>query len=269
MTRSYLSAPWRAATDSPAVPPPDAGLRFGGPPDVSHPQGIPHRPGLRRPWAPKRRRRSVPASRLAALALPLAATIGMSTAPATAAPLAYQSETRDAPPTQQKPGEPVPQLPAAAPKYSLSAGGLRVRTYGYGTWSSAAHAAGTSPGVDRRTDMFPFGDNMILRPSSIDQIIEPGPGPTPPSTYLGTFLVTCYDLTGATASGALAGPQSVAVDPRVIPLGTEVFVAGVGDRTADDTGGAIIGNHIDIWESTYTACADWGVQDRAVFRIRS
>ena len=37
---------------------------------------------------------------------------------------------------------------------------------------------------------------------------------------LGSFLVTCDDLTGVTASGDMAGPQSVAVDPSVIPLGT-------------------------------------------------
>ena len=86
-------------------------------------------------------------------------------------------------------------------------------------------------------------------------------------TYLGTFMVTCYDLTGVTASGALAGPESAAVDPGVIPLGTRIYVDGVGQRTADDTGGAIIGDHIDIWEPTYIECADWGVQDRSVYRF--
>ncbi|MGH9104881.1 MAG: 3D domain-containing protein, partial [Acidimicrobiales bacterium] len=70
-------------------------------------------------------------------------------------------------------------------------------------------------------------------------------------TSLGTFLVTCYDLTGITASGAIAGPESVAVDPSVVPLGTHVYIDGVGARTADDTGGAIIGQHLDIWEPTY------------------
>ena len=85
--------------------------------------------------------------------------------------------------------------------------------------------------------------------------------------YLGTFLVTCYDLSGTTASGAPAGPQSVAVDPGVISLGTQIYVQGVGVRTADDTGGAIIGHHIDIWEPTYWQCADWGVQERAVYAV--
>ena len=85
--------------------------------------------------------------------------------------------------------------------------------------------------------------------------------------YLGTFIVTCYDLAGVTASGAYAGPESVAVDPRVIPLGAHVFIQGVGTRTADDTGGAIIGQHVDIWEPSYYQCVDWGVQQRAVYLV--
>ena len=88
-----------------------------------------------------------------------------------------------------------------------------------------------------------------------------------PLRYLGTFMVTCYDLAGVTATGAIAGPESVAVDPSVIPLGTRIYVQGVGMRTADDTGGAIIGNHIDIWEPAYTTCADWGVQEKAVYAV--
>ena len=79
--------------------------------------------------------------------------------------------------------------------------------------------------------------------------------------------MTCYDLTGVTASGDMAGPQSVAVDPSVIPLGTEVYVEGIGMRTADDTGGAIVGDHVDIWEPTYYACADWGARVRSVYRV--
>lgn len=85
---------------------------------------------------------------------------------------------------------------------------------------------------------------------------------------LGTFMVTCYDLYGTTASGAQAGPESVAVDPSVIPLGTHIYVPGIGERTADDTGGLIIGDHIDIWEPTYAQCADWGVRELPIYRVQ-
>ena len=85
-------------------------------------------------------------------------------------------------------------------------------------------------------------------------------GGSPSGTDLGMFTVTCYAIHGRTATGDEAGPQSVAVDPSVIPLGSHIWVEGVGYRTADDTGGAIRGHHIDIWESTTSACAQFGRQ---------
>ncbi len=81
-------------------------------------------------------------------------------------------------------------------------------------------------------------------------------------------MVTCYDLYGHTADGAVAGMESVAVDPSVIPLGSTIYVPGIGERTADDTGGMIIGNHIDIWEPSYGQCANWGVRYLAIYRVR-
>src|SRR6185437_9878268 len=69
-----------------------------------------------------------------------------------------------------------------------------------------------------------------------------------PGAPLGTFEVTCYDLQGTTASGARTSTNTVAVDPSVIPLGTRIYIQGVGWRTAQDTGGAIKGHRLDIWE---------------------
>ena len=41
--------------------------------------------------------------------------------------------------------------------------------------------------------------------------------------------------------------QTIAVDPRVIPCGTKVIIGG-HIFTAEDCGGAIQGNHIDIYD---------------------
>jgi 3D (Asp-Asp-Asp) domain-containing protein len=49
-----------------------------------------------------------------------------------------------------------------------------------------------------------------------------------------------------TAGGNRLRRGLVAVDPRVIPLGTRLFVTGYGNAVADDTGGAIKGNRIDL-----------------------
>ena len=51
---------------------------------------------------------------------------------------------------------------------------------------------------------------------------------------------------GITYSGIPARHGVVAVDPRVIPLGTRVFVQGYGVAIAGDTGGDIKGNRIDL-----------------------
>ena len=72
-----------------------------------------------------------------------------------------------------------------------------------------------------------------------------------------TVLATAYCLAGSTATGMPVGRGVIAVDPRVIPLGSRVHVSGYGDAIAADTGGAIKGNRIDVWLPCGEAYA-WG-----------
>jgi len=52
---------------------------------------------------------------------------------------------------------------------------------------------------------------------------------------------------GITASGVPVRHGIVAVDPSIIPLGTRLYIEGYGESLAADTGGAIIGNKIDLY----------------------
>ncbi len=61
-----------------------------------------------------------------------------------------------------------------------------------------------------------------------------------------------------TATGRRAGYGIIAVDPRVIPLGTRIYVPGYGYGVAADTGGAIKGNRIDLCYDTGTEAINWG-----------
>jgi len=63
---------------------------------------------------------------------------------------------------------------------------------------------------------------------------------------------------GYTATGLKAGRGVIAVDPKVIPLGTRVYVEGYGYAVAADTGGAIKGNKIDVCMDTVAECRSWG-----------
>jgi 3D (Asp-Asp-Asp) domain-containing protein len=51
---------------------------------------------------------------------------------------------------------------------------------------------------------------------------------------------------GITASGVPVVRGIVAVDPRVIPLGSRLYIPGYGFAVAADTGGGIVGNMIDL-----------------------
>jgi len=63
---------------------------------------------------------------------------------------------------------------------------------------------------------------------------------------------------GHTAIGLHAGKGVVAVDPRVIPLGTRLYVEGYGECVAGDVGSAIKGRRIDLGFDTYRQALTWG-----------
>jgi 3D (Asp-Asp-Asp) domain-containing protein len=60
------------------------------------------------------------------------------------------------------------------------------------------------------------------------------------------YTAECAGCGGMTAIGRRAGHGIVAVDPRVIPLGTRLYIPGYGFAVAGDTGGAIVGRRIDL-----------------------
>lgn len=73
---------------------------------------------------------------------------------------------------------------------------------------------------------------------------------------------------GRTASGRPAGHGVVAVDPRVIPLGTHVYIPGYGHAVAGDTGGAIRGHRIDLGFNSNRAANQFGRRAITVYLIK-
>ena len=97
--------------------------------------------------------------------------------------------------------------------------------------------------------------------------------------FLGEFTLTAYCpdscccgkwASGYTATGTLATEgRTIAVDPKVIPYGTHVLLIW-SDGTqhsyiAEDCGGGVNGNHIDVFFSDHQAARVFGVQSAMVY----
>ncbi|MDR6225819.1 3D domain-containing protein [Desmospora profundinema] len=92
---------------------------------------------------------------------------------------------------------------------------------------------------------------------------------------LGSFTLTAYTAGpestgkspghpayGVTSSGAkVSEGVTIAVDPEVIPIGSRVYIDGVGYRVAQDTGGAIKGNKIDVYMNDVDEARQFGVKE--------
>ncbi|CEP67809.1 G5 domain [Moorella glycerini] len=82
-------------------------------------------------------------------------------------------------------------------------------------------------------------------------------------------VATAYTHTGSrTATGVYPRVGTIAVDPKVIPLGTRLYVEGYGFGIAQDVGSAIKGNRIDVFLDTEAATARWGVRRVKVYILR-
>lgn len=72
---------------------------------------------------------------------------------------------------------------------------------------------------------------------------------------------------GITKSGTQVSRGTIAVDPRVIPLGTKVYVEGYGHAECLDIGGAIKGNRIDLYMDSRKECFEFGRKNVKVYII--
>lgn len=72
---------------------------------------------------------------------------------------------------------------------------------------------------------------------------------------------TAYAGDTITSTGTTPKWGTIAVDPKVIPYGTKVYIPQFDKVfTAEDTGSAIKGNRIDIFMNSEAECNEWGVQ---------
>ena len=96
--------------------------------------------------------------------------------------------------------------------------------------------------------------------------------------YLGKFKIThycaCKKCCGPNAQGITASGKrveegvTIAVDPKVIKLGSKVYIEEYGERVAQDTGSAIKGNRIDVYVADHQKALDLGVVYKNVYLVK-
>jgi 3D (Asp-Asp-Asp) domain-containing protein len=78
------------------------------------------------------------------------------------------------------------------------------------------------------------------------------------------YTASCKGCSGITATGINLkknkNAKVISVDPKVIPLGSKVYVPGYGYAVAGDVGGAMRGNKIDLHMPTKQKALNWGVR---------
>ncbi|WP_301108104.1 3D domain-containing protein [Sporosarcina sp.] len=78
------------------------------------------------------------------------------------------------------------------------------------------------------------------------------------------YTAYCEGCSGTTYSGqdlrANPNQKVIAVDPRVVPIGSRVWVENYGEAIAGDIGGAIKGHKIDVFIPSYERAMEWGVK---------
>lgn len=111
-------------------------------------------------------------------------------------------------------------------------------------------------------------------------VYQPDPDPID-AEPLGEFEITYYTAGpestgkrpgdpgyGETASGAIVTKGvTVAVDPDIIELGSYIYIEGLGFRVAQDTGSAINGKDIDVYEPNLKKAQQLGRHKAKVYLI--
>lgn len=102
------------------------------------------------------------------------------------------------------------------------------------------------------------GDSSVTEVTQVTEIAKPKRKITVVATAYCACESCCGKSDGITASGVKArANHTIAVDRNVIPLGTRILYNGI-EYVAEDTGGAIKGNRIDIYFDSHPEALKWG-----------
>ncbi len=175
--------------------------------------------------------------------------------------------------------EPIPFETIRKPSDKLSAGESVVVQKGADGQKKNLYEVYTRNGVETLRHV--LEETVVKEP--VPEILEYGTGGTVTAmgqtyAYKKVLNVTASAYTTQnkkwkrTASGTTARVGAIAVDPKVIPMGTKMLITSpdgkswvYGVAVAEDTGGTIKGNKIDLFFNTRAECLQFGVKKAKVY----
>ena len=126
-------------------------------------------------------------------------------------------------------------------------------------WMAATDLLG--PAIDHELDRLAVAEPMHPgghRPTTGSVAVVDEDEPETITMTATAYSWECGNGDGLTAAMTPVRPGVVAVDPEVIPLGSQVEIVGLGMFSAEDVGGAIKGNRVDIFMTSRSAALDFG-----------
>ena len=91
----------------------------------------------------------------------------------------------------------------------------------------------------------------------------------PEMEYLGTFEMTAYEWTGNPCANGNYPEVGYTVACNSLPLGTVVYIEGVGYRVVEDRGAEWhASNWMDLYLGDVSACYEWGIRSVEVYIVR-
>lgn len=137
----------------------------------------------------------------------------------------------------------------------------------YGTKLEAVPASWLSMSADVLTNIHAKGDGSGVLTTASGQQLDY----SKVLNCVATAYTTQRQSWKITATGTTARVGAIAVDPKVIPYGTKMYIVSsdgtitYGMAAAEDCGGSIKGKRIDLFFDTYNECIQFGVRNCTVY----
>lgn len=141
---------------------------------------------------------------------------------------------------------------------------------GHEAWCSEAF-------VDERTHEISEAELEDVVVAEVKEIEEPMDDDTDELRFVNKFKLSYYDCCPQctdyyyirkTASGTTpTAHRTIAADTSILPMGTHVYIDGLGEYVVEDTGSAINGYVLDVYVNNHSEIPSCGIEYRDVYVI--